>query len=103
MHSREQLETKVRKIMEQQISPLLRAHGGDVELHQITPAGVARVKLTGACSTCPGAQHTLTEIVASELKEHCPEIQEVIAIGGVSDELWAEAKKILLSRRKSNG
>lgn len=103
MGNQEKLEATVRKIMEERVSPLLRTHGGDAELHQVTPEGVVRVRLTGACSTCPGAQHTLTKIVAGELKEKCAEIKEVIAVGGVSEDLLAEARRILYDRSVDTG
>jgi len=41
------------------IRPQLQADGGDIELIDVTPEGVVKVKLVGACSGCPGAQMTL--------------------------------------------
>jgi len=97
------MESKVQRIIDQRIRPLLQAHEGDIELHHVAPEGVVRIKLAGACSACPGAQYTLTEIVKQEIKENCPEIKEVIALSGVSDTLLAEARRLLHRDRKKIG
>ena len=61
------------------IKPLLQADGGDVELIDVNE-GVVRVKLTGACGSCPIATMTLRNGVERILKEEVPEIKEVVAI-----------------------
>lgn len=83
------------EILEQKVRPTLRAHNGDVELLEITPEGIVKVKLTGACSTCPGARQTISEIVEAAIKEACPEIKGVVPVFQVSDELLNEAIKII--------
>lgn len=82
-------------IIEQKIRPVLQSHHGDIELVEVTSDGYVKVKLTGACATCPGAQQTLSEIVEANLREICPEIQGVIPVYQVSDELINQALKIL--------
>jgi len=39
-----------------------------------------KVKLTGACAGCPGAQMTLTMGIERKLKEEVPEVSQVIAV-----------------------
>ncbi len=62
------------------IRPSLNADGGDVELVEVTPDGVVKVKLTGACGGCPMSQMTLKMGIERVLKEEVPELKEVVAI-----------------------
>jgi len=62
-----------------QIRPSLQADGGDVELVDVDE-GVVKVKLTGACGSCPMATMTLQQGIARILKERVPEIKEVVAV-----------------------
>lgn len=82
-------------IINEQIRPSLNQHQGDIELVEITDDGFVKVRLTGACAACPGAQQTLSEVVEARLKESCPEIKGVLPIFQVSDELISQALKIL--------
>ena len=62
------------------IRPALQADGGDVELVEVTPEGVVKVKLTGACGGCPMSQMTLKMGIEKKIKEEVPEVKEVIAV-----------------------
>ncbi len=64
----------------EQIRPMLRAEGGDVELIDVTDEGLVRVKLIGACGGCPMAMMTLKEGIERLLKEEVPEVQAVEAV-----------------------
>ena len=61
------------------IRPSLQADGGDVELVEVTPDGVVKVKLTGACGGCPMSQMTLKMGIERVLREEVPEVKEVVA------------------------
>lgn len=64
-----------------QIRPLLQADGGDIELVSTNEqTGVVSVRLQGACKGCPGAAMTLKMGVERHLKEHVPEVSEVVAV-----------------------
>jgi Fe-S cluster biogenesis protein NfuA len=63
------------------IKPALQAEGGDVELVEVTPEGVVKVKLTGACAGCPMSQMTLKMGIEKELKKEVPEVKEVVSVG----------------------
>ena len=64
-----------------QIRPLLQRDGGDIELVNADQAtGVVSVRLQGACKGCPGAAMTLKMGVERHLKEHVPEVSEVVAV-----------------------
>jgi Fe-S cluster biogenesis protein NfuA len=71
---REKVEAALAKIR-----PALQADGGDVELVDITD-GVVKVRLTGACGTCPMSTMTLKAGVERILKEEVPEVKEVQAL-----------------------
>lgn len=70
------LEQKVKSIIEQ-IRPYLQQDGGDIEFVELTSDNIVKVKLQGACGTCPHAKITLKSGVEATLKEHLPEIQGV--------------------------
>lgn len=60
-----------------EIRPALQADGGDVELVDVTPDGIVKVKLTGACHGCPMAEMTLRQGIETHLKEKVPEVTSV--------------------------
>jgi Fe-S cluster biogenesis protein NfuA len=61
------------------IRPSLKMDGGDVELVDVSPDGVVKVKLTGACGGCPMSQMTLKMGIERILKKEVPEVKEVVA------------------------
>ena len=62
------------------VRPSLQADGGDVELVDVTPDGVVKLKLTGACAGCPMSQMTLKMGIEKMLKQDVPEVKEVEAV-----------------------
>ena len=62
------------------VRPFLQADGGDVELIDVTPDGVVKVRLTGACAGCPMSQMTLKHGVEKAIREEVPEIKEVVCV-----------------------
>ena len=62
------------------IRPSLLADGGDVELVEVSPDGVVKVKLTGACAGCAMSQMTLKMGIEKSLKQEVPEVKEVIGV-----------------------
>lgn len=72
---REQVENVLKKI-----KPSLQADGGDVELVDVSPDGVIKVRLKGACGSCPMSQMTLKMGVERLLKEEVAQVKEVIAV-----------------------
>ena len=61
------------------IRPGLVADGGNVELVDASD-GIVKLRLTGACGSCPMASMTLKHSVERVLKEQVPEIKEVVAV-----------------------
>lgn len=90
---------QVAEIIERKIRPLLQEHQGDLELVEITADGYVKVRLTGACATCPGAQATLSEVIESQLRQACPEINGVVPVYQVNEDLINQALKILRKDR----
>ncbi|MFQ5862026.1 MAG: NifU family protein [Candidatus Brocadiales bacterium] len=69
---------KVKKILEE-IRPALQADGGDIEFVGIDN-DVVKVRLKGACGTCPSSLVTLKMGVEARLKEEIPEVECVEAV-----------------------
>ncbi len=69
---REQVEAALNDIR-----PALQADGGDVELIDVED-GTVKVRLTGACGTCPMAAMTLRFGVEKVLKERVPGVTQVV-------------------------
>jgi Fe-S cluster biogenesis protein NfuA len=61
------------------IRPHLTADGGNVELIDVT-GDTVKLRLTGACGTCPMSTMTLKHIVERTLKEQVPEVQTVVTV-----------------------
>ncbi|MFA5859645.1 MAG: NifU family protein [Elusimicrobiota bacterium] len=73
------MKNKVEAVINE-IRPRLQADGGDIKLVEITKDGVVKVRLTGACGSCPMAQMTLKMGVEAVLKEKVPEVKSVEAV-----------------------
>jgi len=73
------LREKVEKAL-QRIRPALQQDGGDLELMDVTDDGVVKVKLTGACGSCPMSQMTLKMGIEKRLREEIPEVTTVEAV-----------------------
>ncbi len=73
------MQERVKAALEK-IRPSLQADGGDVELVEVTPEGVVKVKMTGACSGCPMRQMTLQMGIGRALKEEILEVKEIVAV-----------------------
>lgn len=73
------MKEKVLKVLEK-IRPHLQADGGDVELVEVTDDGVVKLKLKGACGSCPMATITMQQGIVRVLKQEIPEIKEVQSV-----------------------
>jgi len=62
------------------IRPSLQVDGGDVKLIEVSPDGVVKVKLTGACGGCAMSQMTLKIGIERTLKQEVPEVKEVVGV-----------------------
>jgi Fe-S cluster biogenesis protein NfuA len=71
------MKEHVARIIEK-IRPQLQMDGGDIELVDVSE-GVVKVRLKGACGSCPMSMMTLKMGVERVIKQEIPEIKEVIA------------------------
>ncbi len=69
------LKEKVEAVLEQ-VRPHLMADGGDVELVGIED-GIVKLRLLGACGSCPSSTMTLKMGIERILKEKIPEVESV--------------------------
>ncbi len=83
-----ELRERVEEVLEA-VRPSLQAHGGDVNLVDITTEKVARVELTGACGGCPMATMTLRLGIERILAEEVPELAGVEAVN-IETPPWME-------------
>jgi len=62
------------------IRPAVQADGGDVELVEITPDGVVKIRLHGACVGCPSSRITLQVGIERNLRVNVPEVKRIEAV-----------------------
>jgi len=72
---RERIEKALDKVR-----PMLEADGGNVELVDVTPDGVVKLKLKGSCSCCPMSSMTLKMGIEKIIRQEVPEVKEVVAL-----------------------
>ena len=59
----------------------LQADGGDIELVDVEEAeGIVKVRLMGACGSCPMSQMTLKMGIEKTLKQAVPEVERVESV-----------------------
>jgi Fe-S cluster biogenesis protein NfuA len=73
--TKEQLEEAIR-----QVRPALQRDGGDIELVGFDDGGTVKVRLKGACGSCPMSTMTLKMGVEKFLKQQLPEVKEVVQV-----------------------
>jgi len=69
----QEIRDKIESVLEQ-IRPYLQADGGDLSLVEITDDYVVKVRLLGACGSCPMSTMTLKAGVEGTLKKEVPEV-----------------------------
>lgn len=69
------LKESVEAVLED-IRPHLQADGGNVELVEID-GGVVKLRLLGACGSCPSSTMTLKMGIERALKNKIPEVESV--------------------------
>ena len=62
-----------------ELRPFLMADGGNVEIAEID-GPVVKVRLQGACGSCPSSTMTLKMGIERKLREMNPEVSEVIQV-----------------------
>lgn len=62
-----------------ELRPYLMADGGNVEIVEID-GPVVKVRLQGACGSCPSSTMTLKMGIERKLREAIPEVNEVVQV-----------------------
>ena len=75
----EDVEVRIRKILDEQIRPAVAMDGGDIQYVGFN-AGVVLLQMKGACHGCPSSALTLKMGIETRLKEAIPEVVEVTAL-----------------------
>ena len=77
-----ELEQVTARILEAlaDLRPFLEADGGDISLEEVTPEGIARVRLHGACTNCAMSPMTMKAGVEEAIKRVAPSIRSVEAV-----------------------
>lgn len=73
------MKAKVEEALKQ-VRPSLQRDGGDIELVSVDEKGTVKVRLKGACGSCPMSTMTLKMGVEKYLKEQIPEVKEVVQV-----------------------
>jgi Fe-S cluster biogenesis protein NfuA len=73
------LFNKVEGVLDE-IRPAMRKDGGDCDLIEITPDGVVKLRLIGACGKCPMSFMTLSMGIETKIKASIPEVKKVVSI-----------------------
>ena len=76
------MKEKVQKALEH-MRPFLQADSGDVELIEVNEDGIVKVRLTGACKSCPLSVMTLRAGIERALMREVPGIRRVEAVSDV--------------------
>ncbi|WP_239257040.1 NifU family protein [Listeria ilorinensis] len=60
--------------------PFLLRDGGDYELIDVSSDGIVKIRLLGACETCPSSDLTLKMGIELTLAEKIPGFKEVVQV-----------------------
>ncbi|MDX2146998.1 MAG: NifU family protein [Planctomycetota bacterium] len=75
----ELVQSRITKVINL-IRPAVQADGGDVEFVELTPEGVVKIRLHGACVGCPSSAVTLQMGIERNLRQHIPQVKAVHAV-----------------------
>ena len=62
------------------IRPAVQADGGDIELVDVSEAGIVQIRFHGACIGCPSANMTLQDGIERTVRERVPEVTSVVPV-----------------------
>lgn len=73
----------IHNLLEEYVKPAVESDGGAIDFKSFDEVtGAVTVVLRGSCSGCPSSTATLKGGIESLLKQHCPEVTEVVALEG---------------------
>ncbi|MGL6097151.1 MAG: NifU family protein [Fimbriiglobus sp.] len=68
------LRDRVESALRTHAAPALELDGAGIEVVAVAD-GIASVRLTGACASCPGGVHGLVTGLEQQLRLHVPEVE----------------------------
>ena len=68
----------VEKVLDE-LRPFLMADGGNVEVVELD-GPIVKVRLQGACGSCPSSTMTLKMGIERKIRESIPEVNEVVQV-----------------------
>jgi Fe-S cluster biogenesis protein NfuA len=67
------IQARVRLALES-VRPYLASHGGNVELLDVTPDGIVRLRMQGSCHGCPSSAVTLKTSIEQAIYDKAPDV-----------------------------
>lgn len=78
-----ELDRIIFELLEEYVKPAVESDGGAIYFKSFDePSGKVTVVLKGSCSGCPSSTATLKGGIETLLKNHVPEVVEVVALNG---------------------
>lgn len=93
-------EAEIEAVLDERVRPLLRTHGGDMQVLSFED-GVVRFRLLGRCAGCAAADITSEELIHAELTDALPQVKQAVLVNEVSQSLLDQAAAILKARHES--
>jgi len=88
------MNEKIQEILEEKVNPILAGHFGGAKLVSFEN-GVAKIRMTGACASCPSAQITIENVVKEIIMDSCEDVKDVVLDMSVSEELLEMARQLM--------
>ncbi len=73
------LRLQVERVIREHVAPVLELDGATIEVLDVD-RGCARVRLNGACASCPATVMFLVRGMEEELRKHVPEVDYLEAV-----------------------
>jgi len=73
---------RIEKCIDERVRPMLQMDGGEIEIVELTPKKILKVRLQGACHGCAMAAYTLQFGVQNAIDEEFPKEGILIQLEG---------------------
>ena len=73
------LKQRVARVVAEQVAPALQMDGAGIEIVDVD-GGVVRVRLHGACGSCPSSVYATIMGIEEELRRRVPEVEHLEAV-----------------------
>lgn len=76
--TRTEIESKLREVLEKEVNPKLKAHGGVCELVAVEDNGVISIRFGGSCEGCSGCGSSMIRDITPVIKKAVPEVKKIL-------------------------